>query len=163
MAQGGIQFRRANEIKGFPRKACFAWDSPAPASTWSAARPDCLPDFRGGGRASAGVGGPAQRGAPPAHTRVLPEAKPWRKAEFSSAAQMKSKGSRAKRALRGIHPHRRVSGALQGLIACRASAEAEGHRRVSGAPRSGARLWRTQAFCRRQNLGARRNSVPPCK
>ena len=41
--------------------------------------------------------------------------------------------------------------------------EAEGHRRVSGAPRSGARLWRTQAFCRRQNLGARRNSVPPCK
>ena len=62
-----------------------------------------------------------------------------------------------------IDPHRRVSGALQGLIACRTSAEAEGHRRVSGAPRSGARLRRTQGFCRRQNLGARRNSVPPCK
>ena len=61
------------------------------------------------------------------------------------------------------HPHRRVSGALQGLIACRTSAEAEGHRRVSGAPRSGARLRRTQGFCRRQNLGARRNSVPPRK
>ena len=117
LAQGGIQFRRANEIKGFPRKACFAWDSPAPASTWSAARPDCLPGFRGSGRASTGVGGPAQRGAPPARTRVLPEAKPWRKAEFSSALQMKSKGSRAKCALRGTHPHRRVPGALQGVSA----------------------------------------------
>ena len=61
------------------------------------------------------------------------------------------------------HPHRRVPGALQGLIAYRTSAEAEGHRRVSGAPRSGARLRRTQGFCRRQNLGARRNSVPPRK
>ena len=38
LGAGGIQFRRANEIKGFPRKVCFAWDSPAPASTWSAAR-----------------------------------------------------------------------------------------------------------------------------
>ena len=122
----GIQFRRANEIKGFPRKACFAWDSPAPASTWSAARPDCLPDFRGGGRASAGVGGPAQRGAPLAHTSVLPEAKPWRKAEFSSALQMKSKGSRAKCALRGTHPHRRVPGALQGV-----SARTPGNRRTA--------------------------------
>ena len=91
--------------------------TPAPASTWSAARPDCLPGFRGSGRASTGVGGPAQRGAPPARTRVLPEAKPWRKAEFSSALQMKSKGSRAKCALRGAHPHRRVPGALQGVSA----------------------------------------------
>ena len=69
------------------------------------------------GRASAGVGGPAQRGAPPARTMVLPEANPWRKAEFSSALQMKSKGSRAKCALRGTHPHRRVPGALQGVSA----------------------------------------------
>ena len=46
--------------------------TPAPASTWSAARPDCLPDFRGGGRASAGVGAPAL-GAPLAHySSVLP-------------------------------------------------------------------------------------------
>ena len=40
-----------------------------------------------------------------------------RKAEFSSALQMKSKGSRAKCALRGTHPHRRVPGALQGVSA----------------------------------------------
>ena len=66
---------------------------------------------------SAGGGGRPRGGAPLAHTSVLPEAKPWRKAEFSSALQMKSKGSRAKCALRGAHPHRRVPGALQGVSA----------------------------------------------
>ena len=63
------------------------------------------------------VSGARAAGATLVRTSVLPEAKPWRKAEFSSALQMKSKGSRAKCALRGAHPHRRVPGALQGVSA----------------------------------------------
>ena len=53
--------------------------TPAPASIWSAARPDRLPDFCGGGRASAGVGGPGAAGSL-RRTQGFCRGKTWRKA-----------------------------------------------------------------------------------